>query len=200
MHLSPPPSPSYTHSYSPTLLLSPAGKAYRVDVSSLAAVNAATDAAVADLNGRLDAFVANAGAPWLHGALLDDPDCAAHFRQLMSINVDGVLHCALAAGRHFRRQWAERTDVLGRPLGDGYRGGSFVATSSTGAVTQGIPQMSVPYNASKAAVAHLCKGLAVEWVRFARVNCVAPGYVSTKMLDGAPREVRDVWAGKIPMG
>ena len=42
--------------------------------------------------------------------------------------------------------------------------------------------LQVHYNASKAAVIHLSKSLAMEWApRGIRVNCISPGYTATPM-------------------
>ena len=60
------------------------------------------------------------------------------------------------------------------------------------------PQKQAPYNASKAGLVRLAKCLAVEWVDFARVNCVSPGYIDTDMLDVHPKEWRDTWFAQIP--
>ena len=39
-----------------------------------------------------------------------------------------------------------------------------------------IPQAQAPYNASKAAVRHMCSSLAVEWAtKDIRVNTISPG-------------------------
>jgi NAD(P)-dependent dehydrogenase (short-subunit alcohol dehydrogenase family) len=54
------------------------------------------------------------------------------------------------------------------------------------------------YNASKAGLVQLAKCLAVEWVDFARVNCVSPGYIETELLDTQPQEWRDKWFAMIP--
>lgn len=56
------------------------------------------------------------------------------------------------------------------------------------------------YNAAKAGVIHLCKSLAVEWVKFARVNCISPGYVATEISDFIPPETKAIWRSKTPMG
>ena len=55
-----------------------------------------------------------------------------------------------------------------------------------------MPQWAASYNASKAAVVHLGKSLAVEWAPAGiRVNSVSPGYVLTDLtqaiLDEDPR-------------
>ena len=46
----------------------------------------------------------------------------------------------------------------------------------------------------------MCQNLAVEWVQFARVNTVSPGYIITEISRHVPPEIKDVWASKIPMG
>ena len=55
-----------------------------------------------------------------------------------------------------------------------------IASMSGSIVNRGLTQAH--YNASKAAVVHLSKSLAMEWVgRGLRVNAVSPGYTSTPM-------------------
>ncbi|MBE7181273.1 MAG: SDR family oxidoreductase [Terriglobus roseus] len=56
------------------------------------------------------------------------------------------------------------------------------------------------YNAAKAGVIHLVKSLSVEFVRFARVNSVSPGYVATEISDFIPPETKAIWRSKTPMG
>lgn len=63
-----------------------------------------------------------------------------------------------------------------------------------------IPQLQAAYNAAKAGVRHLCKCLAVEWVRFARANSISPGYIATEISNFVPPETKDIWRDKIPMG
>lgn len=43
------------------------------------------------------------------------------------------------------------------------------------------------------------KSLAVEWVGFARANCVSPGYVESGLTGNAPEEVKELLKGKTPM-
>ncbi|KAK9385505.1 hypothetical protein V1515DRAFT_640347 [Lipomyces mesembrius] len=54
------------------------------------------------------------------------------------------------------------------------------------------------YNASKAAAVHLAKCLAVEWIEFARVNCISPGYMLTEMLTNEAKELMSHWLSLIP--
>jgi sorbose reductase len=49
-------------------------------------------------------------------------------------------------------------------------------------------------------VVHLVKSLAVEWVGFARCNCVSPGYILTEITSFADREMRRVWMERTPYG
>lgn len=51
---------------------------------------------------------------------------------------------------------------------------ALIYTSSTNAPN------TAAYNASKSAVVHLAKSLAVEWTDFARVNCISPGFIDTE--------------------
>jgi len=152
---------------------------------------------VAEFNGRLDIFVANSGIPWTDGPSLDGPP--ENYSKVMRTNVDGVFNCARAAGLVWRRQKQQGTTVDGQPL-TGYTYGSFIATASISGHIANIPQLQAPYNASKAAVIHLVKSLAVEWVGFARANSVSPGYIKTEISNFCSPEVKRAWWDKIPMG
>jgi sorbose reductase len=79
----------------------------------------------------------------------------------MTTNVDGVFNCARAAGLHWRRQKKEGTTLDGKKL-EGFTYGSFIATASMSGHVVNLPQLQAPYNASKAAVIHLVKSLAVS--------------------------------------
>jgi sorbose reductase len=109
---------------------------------------------VAEFNGRLDIFVANSGIAWEDGDFITGP--AERARQVMTVNVDGVMWCAKAAGAHFRRQKQEKTTVDGKPL-ENFLAGSFIATASMSGSIVNIPQIQAVYNSSKAAVIHFCK-------------------------------------------
>jgi sorbose reductase len=56
----------------------------------------------------------------------------------------------------------------------------MIFTASVSALLVNVPQTQCAYNASKAAVVHLAKSLAVEWTEFARVNCISPGFIETE--------------------
>jgi sorbose reductase len=177
------------------------GQAYQVNVTSYDTVSSAVDTVVRAFNGRLDVFVANSGVPWTKGAMLDGP--VDMYDSVVRTNLDGTYFCARAAGLHFRRQKQEGTafgDAGGRPLDPPFSSGSFIATASMSGHIANVPQLQASYNASKAAVVHLCKSLAVEWVGFARANSVSPGYIRTSISDFCDETTKTAWKDKIPMG
>jgi glucose 1-dehydrogenase len=154
----------------------------RADMADEAAVKAMVADVVAR-HGRLDLLVNNAGmqAP-TPGASFD----AALFRRILDVNLTGAAIAAREAIAHF----------LSRP-----GGGAIINTSS---VHEIIPKPGyLAYAASKAALAHLTRTLALEHAADAiRVNAVAPGAVMTDMNESwihDPVKKADVEA-HIPMG
>ncbi|BCR94780.1 putative carbonyl reductase [Aspergillus luchuensis] len=172
-------------------------QAYKVEITKPEAVQEAVDQVVKDFNGRLDVFIANAGVPWTKGPMVDGP--LDHYQNVVDVDLNGTFYCARAAATHWRRQKEEGTDINGNALNN-FTYGSFVATASMSGHIVNFPQMQAAYNASKAAVIHLCRSLAVEWVRFARANTVSPGYIATEISNFIPTETKTVWKDKIPMG
>lgn len=135
-------------------------RAYQSNVQSRQSIAATVDRIVADF-GRLDVMVANSG-------VCADIPCLEYteeqWRANNGVNLDGVMWTAQAAGKVFKKQ--------GR--------GNLIITASVSAILVNVPQRQAAYNASKAAVVHLAKSLAVEWVEFGRVNCVSPGFIETE--------------------
>ena len=87
------------------------------------------------------------------------------WRDVMSVNVDGVWHCSRAVAR--------------RMVARG-RGGTIVNIGSMSAWIVNQPRWQISYLTSKAAVHHMTEGLAAEWAPYGiRVNAIAPGYVET---------------------
>ena len=187
--------PSFPKKGSNSLTLTPPkpGQAYQVNITSYDTVAAAITTLLPAFNSRLDIFIANSGVVWTAGAMLDGP--VSMYDSVVRTNLDGTYFCARAAGTHFRRQ--KQAGTLRDPP---FTGGSFVATASMSGHVVNVPQLQAAYNASKAAVVHLCKSLAVEWVGFARANSVSPGYINTSISEFCPAETRATWRDKIPMG
>lgn len=141
-----------------------AGTAFTIatSVSDAASVDSAFSALEARW-GKIDLLVNNAGVSGNRAALeIDD----AEWQRVMGINLDGVFFCARAAGRRM----VERGQ------------GAIVNVGSIYSLVAAPERLS--YCVSKAAVAMLTKTLAIEWAsKGVRVNCVAPGYVQTPLLD-----------------
>ncbi|GAA4356899.1 SDR family NAD(P)-dependent oxidoreductase [Variovorax defluvii] len=135
--------------------------------------SASVDAAFSTLDarwGRLDLLVNNAGVSGNRAALeIDDTE----WQRVMGINLNGVFFCARAAGR--------RMVARGQ--------GAIVNVGSIYSLVAAPERLS--YCVSKAAVAMLTKTLAIEWAsKGVRVNCVAPGYVQTPLLEALDSEGR----------
>ena len=155
-----------------------------MDVTDSASVDSAA-AKVMERHGRVDILVANAGMSYELPAI-DHTD--RHWRQVMAVNLDGVFYSIRAFARPMLAA----------------RSGSIVAMSSIAGVKAVRPELHVGYDVSKAAVAHLCRVLAVEWAKTGvRVNAVGPGYTDTDMLADVGRtrpEVMRAWLDDIPVG
>jgi NAD(P)-dependent dehydrogenase (short-subunit alcohol dehydrogenase family) len=88
------------------------------------------------------------------------------WRRVMDVNVTGVFLSCQAQSRAM--------------LGHGQGSIVNIASMSASIVNRGLLQAH--YNASKAAVVHLSKSLAMEWApRGVRVNSISPGYTATPM-------------------
>lgn len=152
---------------------------YQSDVRSRAAIAATVAQIVADF-GRLDVMVANSGV------CADIPNLEyteETWQANNSVNFDGVMWTAQAAGKVFKEQ--------GR--------GNLIITASVSATVVNVPQRQAAYNSSKAAAVHLAKSLAVEWVDFARVNCVSPGFIETESRDARVLTIKARrWANRKP--
>lgn len=142
-------------------------KAYQCDVTSKTDVETVIERAAQELGGRLDVCVANAGIAG-HVAAIDYSE--DDWKKMLDVNFNGAFWTAQAAARIFERQL--RAEVNGGRA-------SIIFTASVSGILVNVPQKQAAYNASKAAVIHLAKSLAVEWIDFARVNCVSPGFIST---------------------
>jgi sorbose reductase len=118
-------------------------------------VQSSVDRVVAEFNGRLDIFVANAGIFPESGPILDlEID---NYRGAMAGNLDSVFYSARAAGKHWRRQKRDGTDLAGNRL-EGFSYGSFVATASlAGGHIVEKPDLAAAYSVAKAGVIQLCR-------------------------------------------
>ncbi len=145
--------------------LGDAALAVAMDVNDEASIIAAYDAAEARF-GTVDTVVANAGIS-ADGRSTEVP--AADVAGVMATNFTGAYLTA--------REGAKRMIAAG--FKDGERGRIVLIGSITAELTA---QGDAAYAAGKAAVAHLGRQFAREWVRQGiNVNTIQPGYIQTEI-------------------
>jgi NAD(P)-dependent dehydrogenase (short-subunit alcohol dehydrogenase family) len=139
---------------------------HHTDVGEQAQVRELVDTAIAEFGG-LHVMVNNAGrsSPLKKGVFDED---FAEFDSVMRINLLGVMAGTRDAARHMAE----------------HGGGSIVNISSIGGIQAGGGVTT--YRASKAAVIHFTKSMAIELARYeVRVNCIAPGNIPTAIVKKA---------------
>lgn len=151
------------------------------DVTQPEQVTAMLDRVTDELGG-VDIAVCNAGIITVKG-MLDMP--LEEFERIQKTNVTGVFLTAQAAARAMVAQG---------------RGGAIITTASMSGHIINIPQQVGHYCASKAAVIHLTKAMAVELAPHnIRVNSVSPGYIRTELVEPLT-EYHRLWEPKVPLG
>jgi len=157
-------------------------KAYQCDVTKPEEVDATMDEIAADF-GKFDVLFNNAGVCLHKPALEVTPK---EWLDVINVNLNGVFFVAVA--------FAKKLIEMKRP-------GSIINTASMSGTVVNWPQRQASYNASKAAVVHLSKSLAVEWVEHnIRVNSLSPGYIETEMTIHTRKEWIDQWLKQTPTG
>lgn len=130
--------------------------------------------------GTIDVLVNNAGT-CVHNeafAVTDD-----EWDAVFTLNVRALWKATIAVGAHMREAGS----------------GSIVNIGSMSGIIVNRPQWQPAYNASKAAVHHLTKSLAVEWAQYGiRVNALAPGYVKTEMAPVDREDFKRYWIDDAP--
>lgn len=130
--------------------------------------------------GSLDILVNNAGTNPAFGPLIEQDH--ARFAKIFDVNLWGPLlwtSCAVKA-------W----------MGD--NGGVVVNTASIGGMSH-APLMGM-YNATKAALIHITKQLALELSPGIRVNAICPGVVRTRLAEALWKEHEQDLATTMPLG
>ena len=130
--------------------------------------------------GEIDALVCNAGITRDNLMARITPK---DFDEVIATNLGGTFHVCQAAGRRMLRR----------------RRGAIVTMSSIVGIHGNAGQTN--YSASKAGLIGLTKSLAKEiGSRGVRVNCVAPGYISTELTDVLPEAAREALLSSTPLG
>jgi NAD(P)-dependent dehydrogenase (short-subunit alcohol dehydrogenase family) len=103
--------------------------------------------------------------------------------RVMAVNLKACFLCTQAAGRHMIEQ----------------KYGKIINMASTGGVIAGPRNAS--YHASKAAIIHFTKAVAIEWIKYnINVNAVGPGVVDTELADQfIQKGTRETMLKGIPM-
>jgi NAD(P)-dependent dehydrogenase (short-subunit alcohol dehydrogenase family) len=131
------------------------------DVAEADDVQELVDFAVDEFGG-LHVMVNNAGIGGSHKRFLEDD--FDDFERTMEVNIFGVMVGCQRAARHMAE----------------HSGGVITNITSIGGINAGSGVMA--YRASKAAVIHLTRSIAIELAqRGIRVNCVAPAHIPTAM-------------------
>lgn len=159
------------------------GKGYfiKTDVTSQESVTEAFRQ-IMERSGSVDIVFNNAGI-CLHKDTLEAS--VEEFRQVVDVNLTGEYIVARAAGMIM--------------IEKGIKGSIINMASMSGSIVN-IPQWQCSYNASKAAVIHMTRSLAVEWPEHhIRVNSLSPGYIATPMSVDTPKELKEAWMPLIPM-
>ncbi len=143
-----------------------------------AVVDEAVDRCTKEL-GRLDVLVNNAATNPAFGPMIETEPSAV--RKVLEVNVEGALYLAQRA----YAAWM------------GERGGAIVNVGSLGGIRPS-PFIGI-YNASKAALLHMTRQLALELAPDVRVNAVAPGLVKTHMARALWEPDEDGIAARHPM-
>ncbi len=155
-------------------------KAYVCDVTKPEEVQKCIEKAAEDM-GTLDLLFNNAGICIHKGALELEPE---EWLKVIDVNLNGVFYVAQAFARY---------------LVANNKKGNIVNTASMSGTIVNIPQQQASYNASKAAVVHLTKSLAIEWAdKGIRVNSISPGYIRTAITEKSNPEYQKIWIESIP--
>ncbi|WP_407443969.1 SDR family NAD(P)-dependent oxidoreductase [Fibrobacter sp.] len=154
------------------------GMVYKANVSVLAEVKAMVRD-VFKAYGRIDVLVNNAGIVRDEYLLMMNPDTVD---KCFNLNVKGYLYCAQAVALKMFKQ----------------KSGVIVNMSSVSSKFA-LPGQAV-YSATKGAVNSMTQTLAKELGGYGiRVNAVAPGFISTEMIEAIPEETRKGYVERVPL-
>lgn len=142
--------------------------AVTMDVTDEASTLAAYDAAEAAF-GPVTSIIANAGVN-IEKSVFDMT--VAEFDQIYAVNQRGVFLTVREGARRLIAAGSKQSGV-GRVV--------IIASITANSIWPGL----APYAATKAAVQHMGKVMARDWVRLGiNVNSICPGYIATEINDG----------------
>lgn len=137
---------------------------YQLDVTNDAQVTEVVGR-IAETYGRIDVLINTAGIG-AHSEPENYPEDVV--RRVVDVNLNGTIFICREVGKVMIRQGG------GKIVNIGSIAGAFCHT-----------YLSMPYECSKAAVHQFTRSLAVTWAKYnITVNCIAPTWVYTPMLEG----------------
>ena len=164
-----------------------------VDVSDETLVQALFDDVV-EVHGGVDVVFANAGLASVPGFRFDDGQTfdtieRSDWDNVLSVNLNGVMHTMRSATRVMKKQGSGRI---------------IVTASNAGIRVE--PMACYGYHASKAAVIHLVRASALELAQHGiLVNAICPGPFYGTLIGGGvtenpTEEMKKMWETLIPLG
>jgi len=134
-----------------------------------------------EIHQRLDILVNNVGSSASKPFMETDAD---YWFSVMNNNFISTVLCSIEAARIMRAQGS----------------GKIINTSSVRGLEHAGRPGNMAYCAAKAAINNFTKNLAKELAPHITVNAVAPGFVHTPYVDGAPEEVKKNWLSQSLLG
>jgi 3-oxoacyl-[acyl-carrier protein] reductase len=151
----------------------------KVDVTSLDSITTAVNEIVSK-HKKIDILINNAGITRDASLLKMTPD---QWKQVIDVNLTGVFNCTKAVA----------------PIMVENKSGKIVNTSSVVGLYGNFGQTN--YVATKSGIIGMTKVWARELGRKGiNVNAVAPGFISTEMVETVPEKVIDMLKEKTPLG
>ncbi|HYJ10973.1 MAG TPA: SDR family oxidoreductase [Polyangiaceae bacterium] len=177
--------------------LGPRAAGFGCDVASPESVQSCVAAALARF-GAIDVLHNNAATKTRDLKALFAPFesySLAIWREVMSVNIDGMFLMAQAVGRHMVERGKGGAVIQ--------MGSIYGLVGPDWRIYEGSDYLGGPintpavYSASKAAVVGLTRWLATHWARHGiRVNCLVPGGVAS----GQNKTFSDLYSARVPMG
>jgi NAD(P)-dependent dehydrogenase (short-subunit alcohol dehydrogenase family) len=158
---------------------------YRADVSNCAECEAMLEKFIADF-GAVDVLINNAGGALKmpEGGFAEMP--MDYWDSQINLNLSSAAYCSRVAVR----------DMLEKKTP-----GRIINISSVHSLVTYVKRKTLPYCAAKAGLNMLTKSLAAEVAKHGiNVNCIAPGFIMTKLSYRYTEAQMDAFKRKIPVG
>jgi len=137
-----------------------------LDVTDPASIKAAVAHAETEV-GPIDILINNSGVSTVQRLVDVTPE---DFRQVFSTNVEGALFVAQEVARR----------MITRVGSSSWHGGRIINIASVAGLRP-LPKIGL-YSMSKAALIHMTRAMAQEWLRYdINVNVICPGYIRTEL-------------------